>query len=747
MSNLESRPLEYQQRIDKLRESKLRLTREKQAILGAMNHDDWGLILPPPEYRQIVEAISGSGEPIRDCIYKGWQPKTNHPSGGFFGPRTVGDNFRDFLEKHPTYIDPVSSLAGAYMFNFNSHRRVGWNPEYDYRHLKPDQEKYALKHGIGGGQHFCPDIKIGLDLGWGGLLEKVAHFRNLNHPHGQDFYHGIESVILGIQNWIQRHAEAARTMAAAEPDSFLKQNLSELAQINEYLVTRPPSTFREACQWMLWYLMVARMYNGSGALGRLDVLLTPFYEQDKAAGILTDEEAIFHIACLLLRDTAYIQLGGLDASGRDATNHVSYLILEAGHRLRIPANIGVSVGENIDPGLLQRSIEIMVDDKQGYPKFLGKDQVNAGLIRSGIGPEIARERAYSGCHWSSIPGREYSLMDIIKINFGFVFDVALREMLVDDSIQNTLDNLWNGFMRHLERAVSVIAQGLDFHMAHMGDVFPELVLDICSYGPIEKGLDVSQGGVEFYRFGVDGTALATVADSFAAIEQRVVKEQRISWEELLKHLDANWEGPDGEKARLMMASVPRFGHGGTRADHFAQRISEGFSETIVARPTPGGYRMIPGIFSWALTIEMGKNLGATPNGRRKGEPISHGANPHPGFRKDSAPTALVLAVAAVQPGYGNTAPLQIDLDPAVTQGDVARAQISSLVRTHFELGGTQINMNVLDTQKLLEAYEDPSKYPDLVVRVTGFSAYFSSLSPEFRKMVIDRLITSEYVSS
>ncbi len=510
---MESTTLTYQQRIDQLRETKLRQTREKQTVLGSMDHDDWALVLPPPEFREIVEAISGSGEAIKDCIFKGWQPKTNHPSGGFFGPRAVGDNYRDFLENHPVYIDPVSSLAGAYMFNFNSYRNPGWNPDYDYGHLKPHQEKYALKHGIGGSQHFCPDIKMGLDLGWGKLLEKVIRYRNFHNADGQDFYQGIEAVILGIQNWIQRHAEAAYEMAVLEPVLFLKQNLSELAEINAQLVTGPPRTFRQVCQWILWYLMAARMYNGSGALGRLDVLLTPYYDKDVAAGILTDEEAIFHIACLLLRDTAYIQLGGLDAVGCDVTNHLSYLVLEAGHRLRVPANIGISVGKEIDPGLLQRGVEIILEDKQGYPKFLGKDQVISGMARRGIAPEIARERAYSGCHWSAIPGREYSLMDIVKINFGVVFDLALREMLADDTIQNSMENLWDGFLQHLQRALELVAQGLDFHMAHMHNVFPELVLDICSHGPIEKGLDASQGGVEFYWFGVDGTALATVANS------------------------------------------------------------------------------------------------------------------------------------------------------------------------------------------------------------------------------------------
>jgi pyruvate-formate lyase len=740
---VESTTLSYQQRIDQLRETKLQQTREKQAVLGAMNHDDWALVLPPPDLREIVDAVSGSGEPIKDCIYKGWQPTSNHPSGGFFGPRAVGDNYRDFLEHHPVYIDPVSALAGAYMFNFMSYRQPRWNPDYDYSHLKPAQEQYKLIHGIGGSQHFCPDLKIGLDLGWQALLEKIRSYRQLNKPHGHDFYHGIGSVVHGVQNWIQRHAEAARAMAADEPDPMLSRNLAEMAEINAHLVTEPPRTFREACQWILWYLMTARMFNGSGALGRLDVLLTPYYEQDVAAGRLTDDEAIFHIACLLLRDTAYIQLGGPDASGCDVTNRVSYLVLEAGHCLGIPANIGVSVGQGIDPGLLRRGVEIMMADKQGYPKFLGSDHVIAGTTKNGIAPEVARERAYAGCHWSAIPGREYSLMDIVKINFGAVFDVALRDLLAGAAVPPTMDSLWARFAQHLERAVGVIAQGLDFHMAHMHDVFPELVLDLCSHGPIEKGLDASQGGVEFYLLGVDGSALATVADSFAAIEQRVVQEKRMTWEALLHHLDTDWAGPDGEKARLMIASVPRYGHGSTRADVYAERISQTFSRLVTAKPTPDGFRMVPGIFSWALTISMGSSLGATPNGRHAGEPISHGANPHPGFRKDGAPTALAVAVAAVQPGYGNTAPLQLDLEPSLAQDESAAAQVASLIRTHFELGGTQINMNVLDTQQLLEAYEDPSKYPDLVVRVTGFSAYFASLSPEFRKMVIDRVIAAE----
>ena len=581
-----------------------------------------------------------------------------------------------------------------------------------------------------------------------------------------------------MQNWIRRTAAAAREMAKAEKRRAVRKSLTEMAEINERLATEPPRTFREACQWMLWYQIAARMFNGSGSLGRLDTLLLPYYERDTAAGArcrqrapdcrqwapLTDEEAIFHVACLLLRDTAYIQLGGPDASGRDATNPVSFLVLEAAHRLRIPANVGVCVGEGVDPRLLHRGVEVLLADKTGIPKFLGVVNTAKGFARNGFPMEVAWTRAYSGCHWSAIPGREYTLNDCVKINFGKVFDVAFREMAgnrsqipdsrlqIADSIGNresgsgnvdmpSVQALWDRFVLHLGKAVETIVAGLAFHLEHMGEVFPELVLDLLCHGPIEKGLDASAGGVEFYNLCLDGAALATVADSFAAVEQRVEKEKRLTWAELMGHLDGNWAGPEGERARLMMKSVARYGSGGSRADVWAVKIAQTFTRLVKDADTGGKFLMIPGLFSWANTIPMGKGLGATPNGRRAGEPISHGANPDPGFRKDGAPTAMAVAIAAVQPGYGNTAPFQIEIDPMLSREEEAVDRVAELIKTHFDLGGTQVNINVVDAEKLLEAHKDPSKCPDLVVRVTGFSAYFASLSPEFRQLVVDRMVT------
>jgi formate C-acetyltransferase len=740
MTNLDAPPPTFAQRLDELRAVKLEQARLKRELGGPRDADEQGQVPLPLEVAEVVEAISGSGVLVKDLVLKGFAAEPNHPSGGFFGPAAAGANFRRLLAAHPTYLQSANSMAGVYMTNFLSYRRPHWNPDFDLSALRPEHRRYGIEPGIGGTQHFCPDLTIGLALGWGGLLAKIERGRAAN-PAAGEFYDGLTHVILGVQEWIGRHAEAARALAAEQAEPLRRANLEAIAAICARQVTEPPATFREACQWLVFFQAVAKMYNGSGEWGQLDELLRPFYERDLAAGTLDDEEAVFHLACLLLSETAYIQLGGPDADGRDLTSPVSFLILEAGHRLKAPVNAGVRVGPGVSAELLRRGLAIIFEDRLGFPKFVADEPLITGAQRLGLPIEAARRRIYAGCHWMAIPGREYTMADLIKIDFAKVFDVALRELLSGAETPSTTA-LWQGFEDHLRRAIEVTAAGIDLHLAHMPEVFPELVLDLFCHGPIERGRDASGGGVEYTHIGVDGSSLATVADSFAAIEQRVEGERRLTWAELLGHLDNNWAGPDGERARLLMLTIPRFGSGRSAADGWAERIAATFTELVTARPTPGGATMVPGLFSWAAVIPFGRRLGATPDGRRAGEPVSHGPNPQPGANRGrpATPLQLASAVARVQCGYGNTAPLQLDLDPGLAGDDEGLAKVEALLRTHFAQGGTMVNLNVLDKATLLAAKDDPEAYPDLIVRVTGFSAYFASLSPELRQFVVDRVV-------
>jgi formate C-acetyltransferase len=252
------------------------------------------------------------------------------------------------------------------------------------------------------------------------------------------------------------------------------------------------------------------------------------------------------------------------------------------------------------------------------------------------------------------------------------------------------------------------------------------VLNLFCHGPVERGLDASAGGVDIYNLTVDGVGLTTVADSFAAVEQRVVNERRLTWEELAGHLRSDYAG--AERVRLMLKNIPRFGSGGARADWWAKRISASYVEMYAASRTPAGFNVIPGLFSHGDVVALGKEVGATPNGRHAYTPISHSANPDP-------------AVAAVQPGRGNSAPLQLDVDRHLMQEEGGIEGLEALIKAHNAQGGTLINLNVISKEQILEAHADPSKYPDLVVRVTGYSAYFHSLSPTYRQQVVDRLLS------
>jgi len=715
--------MRYAMRMERLTARKIEQTRVKQDRLGARDEDDYGLVLPPASFK--VEL------PVRDA------------TGQWSGPRAWAANFRWLMENHPCYIDPDDAIAGRWMFML-SRMRLGYqlsrsNFAFDYSHLEPLQKKYDITTGIGKDAHFAPDYQIGLDLGWGGLLEKVRAARLKFSAGGEDAAYSVElmdaeeQAILGVQAWMRRLGAAAADRTMTEEDPERRVNLEEMARICLKLVDRPPETLREVVQWIAVFNMASRTYNRDGAGGQLDELLRPYYERDRAAGILTDEDAEFYVFCLLLNDPHYYQIGGPSADGKDQTSRMSYIILEAANKLKSSCNLTIRVWDGMDRGLFRRGVEVLLANRLGFPRFSGDKALVEGFMKNGYSAELARRRIAVGCNWMSLPGLEYTLNDVVKINIAKVFEVAFEE-------SDTLEELETNYRRHFKAAVEVTAKGIDFHLAHQYLNEPELLLNLLSHGPIEKGKDVSHGGATYYNMAIDGAGLAVVADSFGAIEQRVVKEKAVSFAELKSAVASNFEGEDGERVRKIMDSAGRYGAGGTDADRWAVKLTEILNGEIANHTTPDGFKLIPGWFTWADTLRFGRAVGATPNGRKAGEPISHGANPLPGFRKDGALTAMAAAIASVQPGYGNTAPWQLEVDIGLANDAEAVEKIMALIEGHFNLGGTLVNINVVDAQKIFAAHKDPSKYPDLVVRVTGFTAYFNSLSPAFRELVVKRLI-------
>ena len=719
------RTFTYDERIALLRARKVEQTEEK-ARAGGADEDDYGLIVQD------------------EFDYK---LKPSHPNGSIYGYKAWTENYCAILKDHPIYVDPLDAFT-AKGFLFLERLRPKdkkWNPDYPFDELQAIFNRYQVISGIDNCHHFTPDLCIGMELGWGGILKKLKEQKELHDESHLDFYNAEIAVVEAIIAFIYRAGDVLAEKAELEQNTQLKENLLQMADINHRICSEPPKTFREAVQWSNWFSMVSRTYNRGSAGGQLEDMFNSFYERDIAAGTLTDDEAVFYLACMFLQDSRYWQICGPDADDNDTTCRLSYLALEAADKINIACNLTIRYHDNLDPVFFRKSIEYLFKNKQGWPRYSSDKALMDGFMRCGYDKELARRRVAAGCHWMCIPGMEYTMNDTVKVNLAKVFEVAFDEMMAAaDAVEPSIDALWAQYQKHLKIAVDATGAGIIHHLTYQTKSQPELILNLFQHGLIEKGVNITDGGANYYNMCVDGSGIAVVADSFAACQQRIDEEKRMTYAELAKVLDANYECEDGEYIRQMMLSSQRYGGGDTLGDEWAVKVKDLWTDLVrdlvrQHQDNPKKVNFIPGFFSWSNTILLGSILKATPNGRKKGEPINHGANPNSGFRKDGAVTSMCNSIAAVQPNYGNCAPVQLEVDPGITNDPEGVDKMCAMVRGILKSGNTLLNINIIDAQKILEAHKDPYKYPDLVVRVTGFTAFFAMLSEKFRELVVERI--------
>ncbi len=733
--------LTYADRLKAMRETKIRHTLEKKKQNGYTDLDDFGTV-PITEGYEV-------------------KPWYNSSNGSFYGYDGMCENFCRVINAHEPYVDPMEMLCGRWrdmLVNYRgdvhylpdwlkknkeimkimSSSTDQWSKRWDeqrfpYDDLKPLQEKYNIQTGIDGDAHFACDYRIGFSLGFGGFLEKIEKYRKIN-PDKKDFYDAEEKCVRAIIAFVDRHIKKIKEMIPNENRAEIKENLETMQKTCENIRLNAPKTFREACQWTAFFNCASRIYTRDGAGFQLDTLLLPYYENDVKNGILDDETAKFLIANLLLIDPHYYQISGVDENDKDMTNHLSYLILDAADSIDIACNLTVRVHGNCDRNFLKKAVYYLLKNKNGWPRFCNDKALCEGYMKNGVDKKTARERIAVGCNWMCVPGKEFPMNDTVKINIAKVFEVSLNEMRGEK--EKSCARLFEIYEKHLKIAIDTTAKGINLHLDHQWEVTPELIMNLMMENSIEYGEDISKCA-KLYTIGVDGAGLAVVADSFGAMQTRIEEEKILTWDGLYKALGDNFAN---ERTRLILNSAPKYCQGNTVSDKWAVTLTKSWVKNIRAQKMPNGRQLVPGWFSWARTIEYGSKVGATPNGRRCGEPISHGANPNPHFRQDGAPTAQSNGIASVQCGYGNTAPLQIEFDPHVSADEMGVDTVLALIEGHFKQGGTLININVLDGEKLMKANENPEDYPDLVVRVTGFTAYFASLSPQFRQLVVDRFL-------
>jgi len=479
--------------------------------------------------------------------------------------------------------------------------------------------------------------------------------------------------------------------------------------------------------------MIERMELGGNGYGRLDQLLYPFYRKDIEEGRITREEARELLAELFLKYPTYYSLGGRDKDGKDATNEMSWLVLEAYDMVGGTSGFGVLWHSDIDKDFFRYACDILARHGTGSPALVNQDVMRESEIKYGVKEEDAWNVSYSGCFWYCIPGKEWCTHDMQAVSgikcLMNALDVAFQRKI------NSFEKLWQLFGIELDKAVQAMKELTDWQFKKIPYVYPEIVTSLMTHDCIENGRDITDCGTPYNTTVVQFQGVANVVDSLIAIKQLVFDEKRISFDELEKALAANFEGYEG--IRQLLLNLPKYGNDDERVDEMAKRVADLYRETLARYKNCKGFAYRPAFFSWAGHAYAGETVGATPDGRKAGEPIAQGPNPMHG-RNTNGITATAKSVLMLDFKKNAGGPLQLELDPSILELEDPAGFIENIVVPYFKMGGVHVFINVVSTETLKKAMEHPEECEDLVVRVTGFSVHFVQLDRKIQEEIIAR---------
>jgi pyruvate-formate lyase len=602
----------------------------------------------------------------------------------------------------------------------------------------------ARKLGAGGISftHTCPDLSIGLALGWNGLLQKIrenqARFEAYGNEDSAAYLRASEQVVLGIQEYIRSYATKARELAQNEPRPETKAIYLRVAQCTENIAEQKPQTLHEAIQWIQFFQISERMHGHGNGYGRLDLLLRPFYETDCAAGRITREEARSLVAELFLRYGNYFSIGGKDREQNDATSEMSWICLEAFDMVGGYNHLGVMWHSKIDPAFWRYACDVVGRHGAGCPTLVNYDIFRESELRSGYPESDAWNVSYSGCQWYCSPGNEYSDHDVNCLVLVQPLQRAM-ECVVAQGLE-TFEDLWKCYSYEVNQTADALMNFKNATYLWQHKVWPEMVTSLCSHGPIEKGRDITNSrSVNNAYTSVNVLGVPNVSDSLYAIAHLVYGIKKYSLDELQKALKNNWEGQ--EVMRQDFLNVPKFGNDHQGADEMAVRVSEHIRLVLESRQNIKGFNFRPSLFQFMGHTYAGPMLGASPDGRLSREPLAHGMNPMHGRNKDGM-TATIRSFCKLDFRKYQGGSLQIELQPNFFPQNTARGNLVEPFATSFvQMGGVQINLNVIALEKLQLAMVEPElpEHQEIVVKVTGYSAHFVVMDRRFQEEFIERV--------
>jgi formate C-acetyltransferase len=600
--------------------------------------------------------------------------------------------------------------------------------------------------------HASLAYELFLDRGIDGMRDHVRHWRGVNvadRPETDAWYEALLIVLDGVSAFILQHARCARREAAAEADPERREELSRVAAVCERISAAAPASFHEAIQLLYFIFWLC----GHDSPGPIDRYLFPALRRDLDAGAITLDDAQELVDCLWLKfeeKTAYgATIAGQLADGSDACNEMTVLCLSAIRRLRLLSpRTAFRWHAGVDPDVFTEACRSLADGVT-YPALVNDAAMLPSLIERGIAPAHAAEYSFVGCGQTYPHGRGHGSYEDVVINSVKPLELALNggvdpmtgAIAGPSTGQAEAFETWEQFETayrlQMDEHISAQIEAVNAHRRANATRWVSLLRSLLTYSCVERGLDWNQGGADYSEGMVDMVGLTTVTDSLVAIRRAVFEERKVSLGELRDTLNADWEGRE-ELRRYLLTRMPKFGNGDPEADGLMVAEFSRINDHIRSYRTVFGGPWGMDVIGWSDAVEKGRHTGATPDGRRRGEALADCAGPAQG-RNVCGLTATLNSMMKL-PHDRVHGPLALSLrfggrDMASPEGV---AKLQAMIETYFLGGGQQLQISVAGTQEMQAAQRDPDAHRSLMVRVGGFSAYFTQLDRAFQDDMIAR---------
>lgn len=632
-----------------------------------------------------------------------------------------------------------------------------------------------LEKGIG---TVVPNYRVVLEKGIRALIEEIntnIEGTDLCCPENVvkvEFWNGAISALEGLVLFSKRYAQEAERMAKEDDiPERRKKELMEIADVCRRVPEYPATNFHEAVQSFWFVHLMVRLENSGHSLspGRFDQYMYPFYEMDKRED--KNEWALELIECLFVKFSELmlfsssstskcytgtpqwqnLNVGGITKNGRDATNEISYLVIKAMSEVKlVQPDISVRLHQGTPDKLLIEACKL-ARLGTGHPKFYNDEVISHSLAAKGVTLEESRNYSVMGCVEPRISEKEgiHLTGGFINMPAGIEFVLTNgRWRLLNKQIGiktgdprdfKSFDEFFDAYkkqMAYLVKHLFIInAFAEQEYVRLISTPFISSLLDECR----ESGNDLQHGGAK-YNFGpsVNMIGIADTADSLAAIKKLVFEDKAISMDELIRATEDDFVGWDDVKDKLIN-DAPKYGNDSDEVDYLANEAVMFVNEEIMKNKNIFGGQAQAGIIPVTSGVPFGKVMGALPNGRKANTAYADGVSPTPGMEKEG-PTAVLKSVCKLDPAkLRNGILFNFRINPSVVKTDEGLKKFTSFIRTYNDLGGWHVQFNLVDTATLLDAQAHPEKYPTLLVRVAGYSAYFASLSKEIQDDLIRRV--------